>query len=362
MFTPDVLYMLGNVSSLVNVEWYLGVPLNDTTNLRLEIADVGMKVLGDKLKGLQVGNEPDLYFRHGHRLDGYGPSNYDQEFGAVAAALEKDSSATDKQLLIGPSIAMGDWTPEMVWDVGFATNHPELKMLSVEKYPTDNCWPQYQVGTFHPPQQVFSDFLNHTSGQSIVQPYLNSTAYAQTLGKPFIMFETNTASCGGFPGVSNSFGAALWALDYGLQMAYSNFSGALLHVGGQNVYYNVNLFFMFFQQSILTARTSRSLLRLPTFPLSANGLSAPCIIQASLWLRSSVALEMHRFWIYSLTMRIFLRLLMEYMRTAHPQDLFYSTISPIPQVPRPTLLILTSAVGRPVSRMLSRRPLKSSKF
>lgn len=54
------------------------------------------------------------------------------------------------------------------------------------------------------------------------------------------MFETNTASCGGFPGISDSYGAALWALDYGLQMAYSNFSEALLHVGGQNVYYNVS--------------------------------------------------------------------------------------------------------------------------
>jgi len=52
--------------------------------------------------------------------------------------------------------------------------------------------------------------------------------------------ETNTASCGGFPGISDSFGAALWALDYGLQMAFHNFSGALLHVGGQNVYYNVS--------------------------------------------------------------------------------------------------------------------------
>lgn len=50
-----------------------------------------------------------------------------------------------------------------------------------------------------------------------------------------------TASCGGFAGVSNSFGSALWAIDYGLQMAYSNFSGALLHVGGQSVYYNVSL-------------------------------------------------------------------------------------------------------------------------
>ena len=55
-----------------------------------------------------------------------------------------------------------------------------------------------------------------------------------------MMFETNTASCGGFPGVSDSFGAALWGVDYGLQMAYSNFSGALLHVGGQDDTYNVS--------------------------------------------------------------------------------------------------------------------------
>jgi hypothetical protein len=55
------------------------------------------------------------------------------------------------------------------------------------------------------------------------------------------MFETNSASCGGFAGISDSFGAALWLLDYGLQMAYSNFSGALVHVGGQNVYYNVSV-------------------------------------------------------------------------------------------------------------------------
>jgi len=52
------------------------------------------------------------------------------------------------------------------------------------------------------------------------------------------MFETNTASCGGFKGISNAFAAALWATDYGLQLAHSNFSEALLHVGGQNVYYN----------------------------------------------------------------------------------------------------------------------------
>ena len=54
-------------------------------------------------------------------------------------------------------------------------------------------------------------------------PYLNST---QANGKKLLMFETNSASCGGFVGISDSFGAALWGLDYTMQMAFSNFSAS----------------------------------------------------------------------------------------------------------------------------------------
>jgi hypothetical protein len=61
LFTAEIIYMLGNISALVNVKWYLGVPFNDTANLRLQIAEVGEAVLGNNLLGLQVGNEPDLY-------------------------------------------------------------------------------------------------------------------------------------------------------------------------------------------------------------------------------------------------------------------------------------------------------------
>ena len=57
------MYLLANISSLVNVKWYLGVPLNDTQNLALEIAQYGEQILGDNLIGLQIGNEPDLYAR-----------------------------------------------------------------------------------------------------------------------------------------------------------------------------------------------------------------------------------------------------------------------------------------------------------
>ena len=59
--------MLRAISSFVNVHWHLGIPFNDTTNLRLAIAERGQAILGDYLMGLQVGNEPDLYADHGHR-------------------------------------------------------------------------------------------------------------------------------------------------------------------------------------------------------------------------------------------------------------------------------------------------------
>ncbi|KIM41887.1 glycoside hydrolase family 79 protein [Hebeloma cylindrosporum] len=239
IFTPELLWMLRNISSLVNVRWHLGIPFNDTSNFRLGIAEQGQQILGDYLIGLQVGNEPDLYAAHGHRPMSYGPYDYFGEFGDLVEAMAGDEHVSNRGLLIGPNVNTGDWTPEMVWNTGFVDSYSSnLAYLAVEHYPTDNCFAQYGVGTPRDPQTIFPDFLNHTAGQMIIAPYLNSTAYAQTKGKPLLMFETNTASCGGFVGISDSFGAALWGLDYAMQMAYSNFSGALFHVGGQNVYYN----------------------------------------------------------------------------------------------------------------------------
>jgi hypothetical protein len=238
LYTPEVFYLLGNISALLDVRWYLGIPFNDTSNLRLQIAEVGEAVLGDKLLGLQVGNEPDLYAAHGHRATTYGPYDYFGDFAILVNAVNADANIPIKNNLIAPSVS-GTWTPEEVWDTNFIPTYTgNLGALAVEHYPDNNCYALYGVGSPVNPQDIFASYINHTAGQNIIQPYLNSTSIAQAAGKPFLMFETNTASCGGFPGISDSFGATMWALDYGLQMAYSNFSGAMLHVGGQNVYYN----------------------------------------------------------------------------------------------------------------------------
>lgn len=74
-------------------------------------------------------------------------------------------------------------------------------------------------------------------------------------------------------GISDAFGAALWGIDYGMQMAYSNFSGALFHVGGQNVYYNpFTRMYPFFLSSLVLLIDYQQRLRQIKAP-SGNGRS-----------------------------------------------------------------------------------------
>ncbi|KAJ6548770.1 hypothetical protein B0H19DRAFT_1221069 [Mycena capillaripes] len=243
-FSRDLLYMMRNISSFVNVHWFLGIPWFITQPFDTAIITAADEILGDYLLGLQAGNEPDMYNLHGHRPSTYSPFDYGGEMSDLltqVAANNADPTGRAMTILVGPNIADFAWSPELVWNSGFVDKfHDNLAYLAVEKYPRDNCAAMFggPGANVTDPQSVLPLYLTHDAHTSLLQPYLNSTMFAQSVGKPFLMFETNTASCGGFLGVSDSFTAALWGLDYALQMAHSNFSGAMFHLGGQNVFYN----------------------------------------------------------------------------------------------------------------------------
>lgn len=232
-------YMMNNISSLLNIGWFLGLPFNQTETFDLNIGMLGQEILGDNLVALQSGNEPDLYGRHGKRPMPYLPADYSAELDRLFIDVDANPRITVKDKFIAPSISHSEWTPEQVWETGFIEHFRDrLWALTVERYPNNNCFAQFGTGSYQDPQLNFPSFLSHDMAVTMMQDYLNSAMLAQQANLPFIMFETNTASCGGFPGISQSFGAGLWVLDYGLQMAYSNFTNAMLHVGGQNVFYN----------------------------------------------------------------------------------------------------------------------------
>ncbi|EJD02698.1 uncharacterized protein FOMMEDRAFT_140601 [Fomitiporia mediterranea MF3/22] len=240
LVSPNILYAMNNISSLLPIKWFLGVPFNDTQNPRLLMGELGEKILGDNLLGLQLGNEPDLYFNNQIRPADYNPTQYNSEWGQVLQAYMSDTSISNNSMFIAPSVCCGPmpgWTPEMVWDTGFLDNYKDhLSWISVQRYPTNNC---NSSGTVIDPQSILeSTFLNHNAVQGTNTGYINTTNIAQGIGKPVVMFETNTASCGGFSGLSDSFAASLWTVDYSLNMAMTNFSHALYHVGGQSDFYN----------------------------------------------------------------------------------------------------------------------------
>ncbi|KAH9476803.1 Beta-glucuronidase [Psilocybe cubensis] len=241
LYTPDMFYMANNISSMLNVKWFFGIPFNDSVNWRLTIAEQAQNILGDNLLGLQAGNEPDFYLKFGRRTT-YSPQMYTDEVADLIRVMDENPNIPNKHMLIGPSVSSIEWIPEQVWETGYIERFKDrLYCLSVEHYPMNNCAALTGGGPGNPiinPQDIVDTYFKHDLPMSLMDQYRESTRLAQLAQKPFIMFETNTASCGGFPGLSDSYGAALWALDYGLQLAYGNFTHALLHVGGQDTYYN----------------------------------------------------------------------------------------------------------------------------
>ncbi|GJJ09247.1 hypothetical protein Clacol_003469 [Clathrus columnatus] len=203
----DLIYALANVSALTNTYYFLGLPFNDTSNPRLEIGEACDSILGDHLLGLQLGNEPDLYALHGLRPSDYNVSNYISDIQIMLNAVNGDSKMSNKTNMMGPSVCCL-WTS------------------------------QQASGQIFTIDEAFDQYVGHQTVTDAVSGYISDVQLAEQNGKPYVMLETNTASCAGFWGTSDAFIAALWGLDYDLNMASINASAAMFHLGGQSALYN----------------------------------------------------------------------------------------------------------------------------
>ncbi|KZV62999.1 glycoside hydrolase family 79 protein [Peniophora sp. CONT] len=246
-YTPDLIYMMNNISELVGgVSWYLGVPFFNNTPFDLSVIEYGQAILGDRLLGLQAANEPDLYAAppRTHRPTGYSPKDYAAEIGNLIQQTAGDDKITRKDgLFLIPStsavISDLEWNPDAVWATGMVQTYSQsLKALALERYPENNCVAVYGGDNPVIPQDVLPNYLSHAPNVQLAGEYASSAQVAVANGKPLVLFETNTASCSGFVGISDAFVAALWSVDWAMTLASSNFSTALFHVGGQQASYN----------------------------------------------------------------------------------------------------------------------------
>ncbi|MFC7535113.1 hypothetical protein [Actinoplanes sp. GCM10030250] len=171
-------------------------------------ARVMTRVLGNKLVAAECGNEPDQWVGKGFRPAGFAYADYRADFQACAAAVGPNIA------LAGPDAA----SPGSTWAASLARDESRLGMVMLHQYAMD---PTGTMTRLLSPETYASQLRSIT-------PNLNA---AKEAGKPLRVDETNSAWGGGIDGVSNKHGAALWALDYSLQLGQAGVAGLNFHGG-----------------------------------------------------------------------------------------------------------------------------------
>lgn len=167
--------------------------------------------LGDRLSAIACGNESDYFFRK-LRPPTYSLHDYVPEANRCLAAVQA-GAPTAKQA--GPDTAGGAWLPDYA-----AAERGKADLLTRHYYPLSHCSDKNGTAA-----ELLSRGVAQREAATI-------TSAAQSVGKagvPLRISETNSASCSGIPGVSNSYASALWAADYALIVAEHGAQGVNLH-------------------------------------------------------------------------------------------------------------------------------------
>ncbi|KAH7103137.1 hypothetical protein BKA62DRAFT_69091 [Auriculariales sp. MPI-PUGE-AT-0066] len=249
VFTKGIVEAMKVASDLIGIKWFMGMPMNQSQPARLEIVEATEPILGDSLITWHLGNEPDLYVNHGYR-ETYSEAAYVAEFAQIRDQLVANPNIQRKNNLGGPAICecnTGWHNDDLIRNQDYIGKFGDnLNALIIMHYPTDNC--PAPDGTrvsgqalVDKTQGLFNDYAKHVglhTATEFATKYADMATIAAEAQKPLVLLETNTASCNGYLGLSDSLLAAMWNLDLGMQLASHGFTHMMIHLGGQQAYYN----------------------------------------------------------------------------------------------------------------------------
>jgi hypothetical protein len=154
-------------------------------------------LLGSRLAGIEIGNEPDRFALKGLRGAGWSFSAYRGEFQAYRVAIARAAPGVP---IVGPDASSGERV--LPWVRASASLRPAE--LTDHYYPLSSCGSTPQVSELLSPvvRRDENSMLSDLSG------------IERSSAIPLEIDETNNISCKGRPGVSNTFASALWAADY----------------------------------------------------------------------------------------------------------------------------------------------------
>jgi hypothetical protein len=171
-------------------------------------------ILGPWLAGIELGNEPNAYGHHDLRATPWTVSQYEAQVSSYMRAI---AAAGPTPPLAGPDVS---GSPAFLsWGSGEAAGlSPAL--LTGHHYPL-GCHEAIPPSIM----RLLSPAIRRDEHAS-TRRYVSASARA---GIPFRLDEAGSVSCGGRAGISNTFGAALWAVDYVARTMAAGMAGINLH-------------------------------------------------------------------------------------------------------------------------------------
>ncbi len=170
--------------------------------------------LGEWLIGIELGNEPNAYALHGLRSEPWTFVQYSEQVTAYRNAIE---AAAPGVPLAGPDTS-GSSAYES-WGLGEAVD-VQPALLTGHHYP---------LGCEQHPAPSIARLLSPAIRKLEKTSLRRYVAIARQGAIPFRMDETNSVSCGGTAGISNTFASALWAVGYLSQAMAMGAAGINMH-------------------------------------------------------------------------------------------------------------------------------------
>lgn len=195
------------------------------------------KAIGENLDYWEYGNEPDLFHASGYRPLNYSDADYVAEWLNGTSQIDQVVKSACPSLkgtkFMAPSMAgvgangYNTLDPVKVFQDDLNADN-NIGIISSHNY--------MGVSTF-PGITLQGTLMNHTNVIAKAEAQVNVSRNIAALGGdlapkvPFILGEHNSLARQGRPGLSNTFGAALWGVDWNLYLASQNISRSHMHQG-----------------------------------------------------------------------------------------------------------------------------------
>ncbi|KAH9907480.1 glycoside hydrolase superfamily [Xylariomycetidae sp. FL2044] len=218
-------------------------------------AEAAHRALGSRLVMFELGNEIDHFINKGWRDADWGVASYTAQFRNLTAQITgsawyRDATASRPKFQAGV-FADPPWVPDQHdeiddFSVANLTGAGFVEAVNADDGDDDDSsiigsyamhlYPQSTCDTERWLRMRLDLLSDHLVLWGNVSQYGPQVAAADAAGAPLVMGETNSVSCSGKSGISDTLGAALWTADYVLAGASLGIERIYFHLGAQSEY------------------------------------------------------------------------------------------------------------------------------